>query len=59
MKQQANLSKIIWTDKNKFNFDESDGNHSYWHYLRKEKYTLYTRQRGGGFLMVWAAFNLA
>lgn len=38
-KQQTNWYKTIFRDKKNFNFDGSDGSHSYWHDLRKEETT--------------------
>ncbi|GBN07351.1 hypothetical protein AVEN_20360-1 [Araneus ventricosus] len=41
----------------KWNFDEPEGNIKYWHDLRKEPRSFFSRQSGGGSVMVWAAFS--
>ncbi|GBN96463.1 hypothetical protein AVEN_214907-1 [Araneus ventricosus] len=34
-----------------------DGNIKYWHDLRKEPRSFFSRQSGGGYVVVWAAFS--
>ena len=48
---------VIFSDEKKFNLDGPDGCKFYWHDLRKEKETFYSRQMGGGSLMIWAGFS--
>ncbi|GBL74694.1 hypothetical protein AVEN_243577-1 [Araneus ventricosus] len=43
--------------KKKWNLDGPDGNIKYWHDLRKEPRSFFSRQSGGGSVMVWAAFG--
>lgn len=49
--------RLIFSDEKKFNLDGPDGCQYYWHDLSKEKETFFSRQQGGGSLMVWAAFS--
>lgn len=49
---------VVFSDEKKFNFDGPDGFSCYWHDLRKEKKFKYSRNFGGGSLMVWAAFSM-
>ncbi|GBO36854.1 hypothetical protein AVEN_164640-1 [Araneus ventricosus] len=48
---------VLFSDEEKYNLDGPDGNIKYWHDLRKEPRSFFSRQSGGGFVMVWAAFN--
>ncbi|KAF0758028.1 hypothetical protein AaE_004068 [Aphanomyces astaci] len=48
---------IIWSDEKRFNLDGPDGLQYYWHDLRKEPDTYFTRRNGGGGVMVWGAFS--
>ena len=48
--------RIIFSDEKKFNFDGPDGFAFYWHDLRKEEKIFFTRQAGGGSVMVWGGF---
>ncbi|GBL79290.1 hypothetical protein AVEN_92503-1 [Araneus ventricosus] len=41
----------------KWNLDGPGGNIKYWHDLRKEPRSFFSRQSGGGSVMVWAAFS--
>ncbi|GBM22017.1 Transposable element Tc3 transposase [Araneus ventricosus] len=43
--------------KKKWNLDGPDGNIKYWHDLRKEPRSFFSRQSGDGSVMVWAAFG--
>ncbi|GBL95453.1 hypothetical protein AVEN_182655-1 [Araneus ventricosus] len=45
--------------KKKWNLDGPDGNIIYWHDLRKEPRSFFSRQSGGGSVMVWAAFSFS
>ncbi|GBM02684.1 Transposable element Tc3 transposase [Araneus ventricosus] len=47
----------LFSDEEKWNLDGPDGNIKYWHDLRKEPVSLFSRQSGGGSVMVWAAFG--
>lgn len=49
--------KVVFTDEKKFNLDGPDGFACYWHDLRKEPQYKYSRNFGGGSLMVWAGFS--
>ncbi|ETV80936.1 hypothetical protein H257_06381 [Aphanomyces astaci] len=44
-------SRIIWSDEKKFNLDGPDGFQYYWHDLRREKDTYFTRNSGGASVM--------
>ncbi|KAF0768209.1 hypothetical protein AaE_002802, partial [Aphanomyces astaci] len=50
-------SRIIWSDEKKFNLDGPDGFQYYWHDLRREKHTYFTRNSGGASVMVWGGFS--
>ncbi len=49
--------RIVWSDEKKFNLDGPDGLSYYWHDKRKRDLYFQSRQRGGGSVMVWAAFG--
>lgn len=51
-------TQVVFSDEKKFNLDGPDGFNYYWHDLRKEKQFNYSRNFGGGSLMVWAAFSM-
>lgn len=57
MSWSAEWRKIIFSDEKKFNLDGPDGLQYYWHDLRAEPSTCFSRNFGGGSLMVWAAFT--
>jgi len=48
---------VIFSDEKKFNLDEPNGLQYYWHDLRKEKETYFSRQSGGGSVMIWRDFS--
>ncbi|GBN04490.1 Transposable element Tc3 transposase [Araneus ventricosus] len=43
--------------KKKWNHDGADGNIKYWHDLPKEPSSVFSRQSGGGSVMVWAVLG--
>ncbi|GBM17400.1 Transposable element Tc3 transposase [Araneus ventricosus] len=47
---------VLFSDEKKLNPDGPDGNIKYWHDLRKEPRSFFSRLCGGGCVMVWAAF---
>lgn len=47
---------VIFSDEKKWNLDGPDGWACYWHDLRKDRRSLFSRQQGGQSLMVWAGF---
>ena len=48
----------MFSDEKKFNLDGPDGCSYYWHDLRKEKKFNFSRNFGGGTLMLWAGFSM-
>ncbi|GBM00398.1 Transposable element Tc3 transposase [Araneus ventricosus] len=48
---------VLFSDEKIWNLDGPDGNRKYWHDLRKEHRSCFSRQSGGGSVMVWAAFG--
>ena len=53
---KSKWKNIIFSDEKKFNLDGPDGNNYYWHDLRKEPREFFSRQMGGGSVMIWGAF---
>lgn len=51
-------TNIVFSDEKKFNLDGPDGCSYYWHDLRKEKKFNFSRNFGGGTLMLWAGFSM-
>lgn len=51
-------TNVVFSDEKKFNLDGPDGFASYWHDLRQEPKSTYSRNFGGGSLMFWAAFSM-
>ncbi|GBN15746.1 hypothetical protein AVEN_56453-1 [Araneus ventricosus] len=47
----------LLSDEKKWNLDGPDGNIKYWHDLRKEPRSFFSRQTGDGSVMVWATFG--
>ncbi|GBN99578.1 Transposable element Tc3 transposase [Araneus ventricosus] len=45
---------VLFSDDKKWNLDGPDGNIKYWHDLRKEHRSFFSRQSGGGSVMVWS-----
>ncbi|GBM74221.1 Transposable element Tc3 transposase [Araneus ventricosus] len=48
---------VLLSDEKKWNLDGPDGNIKYWHDLRIEPRKFFSRQSGGGSVMVWATFD--
>lgn len=48
----------MFSDEKKLICDGPDGLNYYWHDLKKEKRFNYSRNFGGGSLMIWAAFSM-
>lgn len=57
IKARTDWNRIIFSDEKKFNLDGPDGLQYYWHDLRCEKETYFSRQNGGGSVMVWGGFS--
>lgn len=49
--------KVVFSDEKKFNLDGPDGFKFYWHHIDAEKKVGYSRNFGGGSVMVWAAIG--
>ena len=56
IKNCVDWSKIVWSDRRKFNLDGPDGLRCYWHDLRTDPKNFSKRQFGGGSVMIWGAF---
>ncbi|GBN14380.1 hypothetical protein AVEN_259406-1 [Araneus ventricosus] len=51
---------VLFSDKKKkWKLDGPNGNIKYWHDLRKEIRSVFSRQSGGGSVMVWTAFGFS
>ncbi|KAF0702759.1 hypothetical protein AaE_015725 [Aphanomyces astaci] len=48
-------SRVLFSDEKKWNIDGPDGLKSYWHCIGREKKVVFSRQNGGGSVMVWGA----
>ncbi|KAG3112528.1 hypothetical protein PI124_g2657 [Phytophthora idaei] len=57
IRARTDLDRVIFSDEKKFNLDGPDGMQYYWHDLRTEKETFYSRQNGGGSVMIWGGFS--
>jgi transposase len=51
-----NWYRTIFSDEKKWNLDGPDGLKCYWYDTRKEKKQFFSRQNGGGSVMVWGGF---
>ncbi|GBN02144.1 hypothetical protein AVEN_44344-1 [Araneus ventricosus] len=52
------MAALFSDEKNGTSMDPT-GNIKYWHDLRKEHRSFFSRQSGGGSVMVWAAFSFS
>ena len=50
-------SKVIFSEKKKFNLDGPDGVKHYWHDLRQSEKCFFSRHSGGSSIMIWAAIS--
>ena len=50
-------TNTIFSDEKKFNADGPDGYQFYWHDLRLEKESFYSRNHGAGTVMIWAGIS--
>lgn len=57
LKERTNWKKIIFSDEKRFTLDGPDGCKYYWHDIRREPRTFFSRQSGGGGIMVWGGFS--
>lgn len=49
--------KIVFSDEKKFNLDGPNGYKFYWHHINSENKVSFSRNFGGGNVMVWAAIG--
>ncbi|KAG1692357.1 hypothetical protein DVH05_028688 [Phytophthora capsici] len=57
IRARTDWGQVIFSDEKKFNLDGPDGMQYYWHDLRTEKDTFFSRQNGGGAVMIWGGFS--
>lgn len=57
-RERMDWGTLIFSDEKKLNLDGPDGAQFYWHDLRVEKETYFSRQNGGGSIMVWGGFSV-
>ncbi|KAG3246391.1 hypothetical protein PI124_g8888 [Phytophthora idaei] len=57
IKLRTDWGRVIFSDDKKFNLDGPDGLQYYWHDLRCEKETYFSRQNGRGSVMAWGRQN--
>ena len=48
---------VVFSDEKKFNLDDQDVFHCYWHDLRREKLLFSKRLQDGGSVMIWSDFS--
>lgn len=58
IQDRTDWTSVIFSDEKKFNLDGPDGYAYYWYDLRKEPRERYSRQQGGGSVMVWACLGI-
>jgi hypothetical protein len=51
-RERTDWASVIFSDEKKFNLDGPDGLKYYWHDLREENESFFSRQNGGGSRMV-------
>lgn len=56
-RRHIDWSTVVFTDEKKFNLDDPNVFQYYWHDIRDEKEEFFSRQNGGGSLMVWGGFS--
>jgi hypothetical protein len=56
-RERTDWASVTFSDEKKFNLDGPDGLKYHWHGLREENESFFSRQNGGGSLMVWGAFS--
>ncbi|GMF43390.1 unnamed protein product [Phytophthora fragariaefolia] len=54
---RTDWDQVVFSDEKKNNLDGPDGLQSYWYDLRCEKETYFSRQNGGGSVVVWGGFS--
>lgn len=57
IRERVDWNNVVFSDEKKFNLDGPDGAQYYWHDLRAEKETFFSRQNGGGSIMVWGGIS--
>jgi hypothetical protein len=57
MSWTSEWDSVVFSDEKKFNQDCPDGFSSYWHDLRKKQKSRFSRNFGGGSIMIWAGLS--
>ena len=57
LSRREGWTNIMFSDGKKFDLDEPDGYQFYWHDLRLEKESFYSRNHGAGTVMIWAGIS--
>ena len=58
LSRRKGWTNIIFSNEKKFNLDGPDGYQFYWHDLRLEKESFYSRYHGPGTAMIWQEFHM-
>ena len=57
LSRREGWTNIIFSDEKRFDLDGPDGYQFYWHDLRLEKESFYSRNHGAGTVMIWVRIS--